>query len=91
MNPSKFVLVFISMYLSNGLAFAEPVAEKKLFSNESDEIYAWDISYLTKQLLDSKYQLNTDSVKEYFEMNNTITGMFAVYKKILNKINYKEV
>jgi thimet oligopeptidase len=63
--------------------------KKKLFPNETDTIYAWDISYLTKQLLDSKYQLNTDSVKEYFEMNNTIAGMFSVYKKILN-IDVKE-
>jgi thimet oligopeptidase len=63
--------------------------KKNLFPGEFDTVYAWDISYLTKQLLDSKYQLNTDSVKEYFEMNNTIAGMFAVYKKILN-IDVKE-
>jgi len=61
----------------------------KMRPSETDSIYAWDISYFTKQLLDSKYQLNTDEVKEYFEMNNTISGMFAVYKTLFN-IEVKE-
>lgn len=61
----------------------------KMRPAETDSIFAWDIAYFTKQLLDSKYQLNTDSVKEYFEMNNTISGMFAVYKTLFN-IEVKE-
>jgi thimet oligopeptidase len=48
-----------------------------------DTIYAWDIGYYKKQLLDSKYQLNADEVKEYFEMNRTISGMFEVYQQLL--------
>ena len=48
-----------------------------------DSIYAWDIAYYKKNLLDTKYKLNTDEVKEYFEMNNTIKGMFEVYRRIL--------
>ncbi len=56
----------------------------QLQPNSTDSIFAWDISYYTKQLLDSKYQLNTDEVKEYFELNNTIKGMFTVYEKLFN-------
>jgi thimet oligopeptidase len=63
--------------------------KKKIFPAEPDTIYAWDVSYFLKQLLDTKYQLNTDTVKQYFEMNNTVQGMFAVYKKLLN-IDVKE-
>ncbi len=48
-----------------------------------DSIYAWDLFYYKKNLLDTKYKLNTDEVKEYFEMNNTIRGMFEVYKRLL--------
>ena len=55
-----------------------------------DTIFAWDVSYYKKQLLDSKYQLNTDEVKEYFEMNKTIQGMFEVYQRLLG-IRVKEV
>ena len=51
--------------------------------NAPSAINAWDISYYTKKLLDSKYQLNTDEVRQYFEMNNTLKGMFTVYQKLL--------
>ncbi len=54
-----------------------------------DTIFAWDVSYYKKQLLDTKYQLNTDEVKEYFEMNQTIKGMFEVYHRLLG-ISIKE-
>ena len=50
----------------------------------------WDLSYYRKKLLDTKYKLNTDEVKEYFEMNNTVQGMFKVYQKLLN-IKIQEV
>ena len=48
-----------------------------------DSIFAWDQAYYKKKLLDTKYALNTDEVKEYFEMNNTIKGMFEVYRQLL--------
>jgi Zn-dependent oligopeptidase len=48
-----------------------------------DSIFAWDQAYYKKKLLDTKYKLNTDEVKEYFEMNNTIKGMFEVYRQLL--------
>lgn len=52
--------------------------------NEKAVIEAWDIQYYGKKLLDTKYSLNTDEVKQYFEMNNTIKGMFTVYQKLFN-------
>jgi Zn-dependent oligopeptidase len=55
-----------------------------------DTIYAWDGSYYNKKLLDTKYKLNTDEVKRYFEMNNTINGMFKVYQKLF-AIDIREV
>jgi thimet oligopeptidase len=51
--------------------------------NSADTLYAWDYSYYLKKQLNSKYQLNTDEVKEYFEMNNTLQGMFGVYERLL--------
>ncbi len=54
-----------------------------------DTIYAWDVAYYRKQLLDQKYQLNEDEVKEYFEMNQTIKGMFEVYHRLFG-ITVKE-
>lgn len=45
---------------------------------------AWDMAYYSKKRLDSKYKLNSDEVKQYFEMNNTLKGMFTVYEKLFN-------
>jgi Zn-dependent oligopeptidase len=53
-------------------------------------IQPWDIYYYSNKLLDTKYNLNTDEVKQYFEMNNTVLGMFAVYHKLFN-IDFREV
>jgi len=63
--------------------------KRQLYPSQTDSIFAWDIGYYTKKLLDSKYQLNTDEVKEYFELSNTIQGMFTVYQKLFN-IKIKE-
>ncbi len=73
----------------------EANAELKAFKHKlnpelPDTLYAWDGSYYGKKLLDAKYKLNTDEVKQYFEMNNTVNGMFTVYQKLFN-INIREV
>lgn len=62
----------------------------QLRPGSNDSLYDWDISYYRKKLLDTKYQVNADQVKEYFEMNNTLQGMFTVYQNLLN-IQIKEV
>jgi len=54
------------------------------------DIYDWDLGFYKKKLLDTKYQLNVDEVKEYFEMNNTLKGMFTVYEQLFN-IQIKEL
>jgi thimet oligopeptidase len=56
----------------------------------SDTLYAWDSGYYGKKLLNAKYGVNTDEVKQYFEMNNTVQGMFTVYQKLFN-INIHEI
>lgn len=63
--------------------------KQQLHLPNADVINDWDINYLKKKLLDTKYQLNTDEVKQYFEMNNTIKGMFSVYEKLFS-IQIKE-
>ncbi len=55
-----------------------------------DTIFSWDVRYYKNVLLDTKYQLNTDELKEYFEMNETISGIFEVYHRLLG-ITVKEV
>jgi Zn-dependent oligopeptidase len=57
--------------------------KRNLHAEQPDSIFAWDNAYFQKKLLDTKYELNTDEVKEYFEINNTIKGMFEVYRRLL--------
>jgi len=71
----------------NPLVTAELAALKKqkkdMNPSEADTFYAWDYSYYSKKLLNTRYKLNPDEVKEYFEMNNTLEGMFRVYEHLL--------
>lgn len=66
----------------------DEVKTLKAFKNEvspteSDTLYGWDYYYYTKKMLNAKYKLDKDEVKEYFEMNNTLEGMFKVYESLL--------
>jgi thimet oligopeptidase len=54
------------------------------YPDKADTLQVWDITYYSKKLLDTKYSLNTDEVKQYFEMNNVVNGMFTVYQKLFN-------
>ncbi len=57
--------------------------KKEINPLESDAFYPWDFAYYTKKMLNAKYQLDNDEVKQYFEMNATLDGMFKVYESLL--------
>ncbi len=63
--------------------------ELRVFKHQLDPsadttLNPWDIAYYSKKLLDTKYKVNSDEVKQYFEMNNTLEGMFSVYEKLFS-------
>jgi len=47
-----------------------------------DTIYAWDQDYYANKLLEARYSVNMEELKQYFEMNNSIRGMFSLYEKV---------
>ena len=66
----------------------DEVKTLKAFKHEinptaTDTLYGYDFYYYSKKMLNSKYKLDADEVKKYFEMNNTIKGMFTVYQNLL--------
>lgn len=63
---------------------------QKLYPGQPATYNLWDQAYFNKKLLDYKYGLNTDEVRQYFEMDNTLRGMFGVYAKLFS-IEIKEV
>jgi thimet oligopeptidase len=64
--------------------------KRKMHPELTDSIFSWDVRYYKNILLDTKYQLNTDELKDYFEMNATINGIFEVYHRLLG-ITVKEI
>jgi thimet oligopeptidase len=87
-NFEKNLAGKLSPRVSTDLASLRAI-KKRMHPELADTIFAWDVNYYKKILLDTKYQLNTDEVKEYFEMNQTISGMFTVYHELLG-ITIKE-
>ncbi|RCH54012.1 hypothetical protein DJ568_14080 [Mucilaginibacter hurinus] len=65
-----------------------PVVKNELaeFSAQktSGALNPWDFQYYKKKLLNKKYQLDPNEVKEYFEMENTLKGMFTIYEQLFN-------
>lgn len=42
----------------------------------------WDYSYYYNKLKDSKYKINDEELKPYFELNNTVKGVFGLATKL---------
>jgi thimet oligopeptidase len=47
-------------------------------------IYPYDYAYYTNELLKSEYKVDPEKVKEYFEINKVIGGIFTVYQSLYN-------
>jgi thimet oligopeptidase len=47
-------------------------------------IYPYDWMYYQNMELKNRYNVDAEKVKEYFEMQNTIDGIFTVYQKLYN-------
>ncbi len=77
--------------LKNDLRVKADVEYKNLLAMKSREagkpqttIYPYDTWYYTTMLLDQKYKVDEEKVKEYFELQNVIKGLFDVYQRIYN-------
>ncbi len=50
--------------------------------NNPNKIYAWDKEYLSEKLRKAKYDLDSNLIKPYFELQNTVNGMFHIAETI---------
>ena len=57
--------------------------KKEISPTEPEMLNGWDFAYYSKKMLNAKYQLDKNEVKQYFEMNNTLAGLFKVYETLL--------
>jgi len=49
----------------------------------ADKIDEWDLAFYTNKLKETKYSVDDQEIKQYFELNNTINGLFSITQKIL--------
>ena len=45
-------------------------------------IMPWELAYWSNKLKEKKYSYNEDEVREYFEVNNALKGMFNIFNKL---------
>ncbi len=71
-------------------AYTEPmkkeIAEVEAFARETEGpdfvLMPWDYSYWSDQLKQARYSFNDEDMKPYFELNNTIKGVFGLATKL---------
>ncbi len=66
------------------------VKRAKLGSDTINVIQPWESGYYNNILLKEKYELDQNLVKEYFETNNVIDGLFQITQHLFG-VEYEEV
>ncbi|MBZ9788151.1 M3 family metallopeptidase [Psychroflexus sp. CAK57W] len=82
----------VEIFLDDILEKALPAAEKeieelKTFALECDGIrdfQKWDKAYYTEKLKQKTFDLDEETLKPYFELNQVIDGMFEITSKLFN-------
>jgi thimet oligopeptidase len=65
--------------------YKELLALKSKVTGKAETIiYPYESAYYTNMLLESKYKVDEEKVKEYLELQNVIKGLFTVYQRIYN-------
>lgn len=65
--------------------------KRRITGNDTaSTIYAWEAAYYGNILRKDKYKVDSEKVKEYFEINNVIDGLFKITQKLFN-VTYKEI
>ena len=60
-------------------------------SNSDAVINLWDIRYYKNKLKKTRYQVDTDKLKVYFELDRVLNGMFGIFEEIFRlKIDRSE-
>ncbi len=66
----------------NDIALLE--TEKKVaLANQDANLEAWDIAYYKNELIKKQYNINSEELKDYFPMQQSLKGMMDIYQKLL--------
>lgn len=90
-NVLKFLNDLKSKLTSrNRSDLAELLKAKKLDQPKATQLDPWDINYYHEKLLKTKYQVDSEKIKDYFPSEQTVQAMFQVYSKLLG-VEFKQI
>jgi thimet oligopeptidase len=64
--------------------------KKQAVDNNAQKVESWESSFLTTLLLKEDYHVDDETIKEYFELDKVIEGLFQIAEKLFN-LEFKEV
>lgn len=85
-------------FLNELVGYAKPAAEKQLAELNTyakahgfagDRVEQWDYSYYSEKLKKEKYDLDDETLKPYFKLENVLNGVFTVANKMYG-LTFKE-
>ncbi|MCY7359679.1 MAG: M3 family metallopeptidase, partial [Rudanella sp.] len=88
----------VQSFLNELVGYAKPAAEKQLAELNQyakahgfagDKVQQWDYSYYSEKLKKEKYDLDDETLKPYFKLENVLNGVFAVTNKLYG-LTFKE-
>ena len=88
----------VQSFLDELVTYARPAAERQLTELTTyakahgfteDKLQAWDNSYYAEKLKKEKYDLDDETLKPYFKLDNVLNGAFTVANKLYG-ITFKE-
>lgn len=88
----------VQSFLDELVGYAKPAAERQLAElNEyatangfvDGQLQQWDYSYYSEKLKKEKYDLDDETLKPYFSLDNVLNGMFTIANKLFG-LTFKE-
>lgn len=88
----------VQSFLNELVGYAKPAAEKQLaelnqyakaHGFKGDKVAQWDYSYYSEKLKKEKYDLDDETLKPYFKLENVLNGVFAITNKLYG-LTFKE-
>src|SRR6056297_604758 len=64
--------------------------KKKQYNEDAKKIKPWESSYFSTLLLKEDYHIDQEKLKEYFELNNVLKGLFLITQNLYG-INIEEI
>jgi thimet oligopeptidase len=52
--------------------------------NQEGKLYPWDVGFYQEKLLQRKYQVDEEVVKQYFPLDSTVAGLIQIYEKFFD-------